>query len=370
MRLLILNWRDPLNPKAGGAEIYTHEIAKRLVAKGNKVTLFAAAFPGCLSSEQLDGVDVIREGSRLSVYFKAWQRYKREFRNNFDFVIDQINTVPFFSPLYLKDSGAALIFQMTGEIFTIALPKLVGYIARFFEPFMFKPYRRFNIIVISESIKQELVRGGFIAENILIVEPGLKHEDFGVGPKADRPTVLFMNRIVKYKNVLHLVEAFELVRREVPDAVLMIGGCKGGRYEKVVRARVEKLGLSDSVEYYPFVAQEEKTRILRSAWVHVLPSIKEGWGMSVLEAAACGTPSIAYDVVGLKDAISDNESGILVQYGDINALAAAIMRMLKDPDMRTIFSEKALAISKKFTWEKSAARFLTCIEAFKHAQER
>lgn len=362
MRILIFNWRDINNPRAGGAETYTHEIAKQLVATGHTVTLFTSAFPGCVSREQIDGIDILRHGGRMGVYFNAWRSYRREFKNKYDFVIDQVNTIPFFTPLYLKDSGAALIFQMTREVYLSVLPSGIGRLAMSIERLILKLYKKSNVVVISESIKDELVGEGFSGSNISVVEPGLNHSGYGPGKKAAKPTVLFLNRIVKYKNVTHLIEAFSIVRREVPEALLMIGGCRGGAYEKAVKEQAEELGLSDAVEFFPFVGKTEKTQRLQSAWVNVLPSTKEGWGMSVLEAAACETPSVAYNVPGLRDAVRDDETGLLVQYGDIDALAGAIVRLLKDDDLRRRYSRQALESSKSFAWEKSAEKLARIIK--------
>lgn len=361
MHILVFNWRDIRNPRAGGAEIYTHEIAKRLVEAGHSVTLFTSAFPDCASGEQIDGVDILRDGGRIGVYFKAWRRYKREFKNKFDFVIDNVNTIPFFTPLYLKDPGAALIFQMTREVYRSVLPMGLSHVAMFVERLVLKFYKKSNIIVISDSIKEELVEEGFPANNISIVEPGLNHNDFSPGEKAARPTIIFMNRIVKYKNVAHLLKAFEIVCREVPAAFLMIGGCRGDSYEKVIKTQAEKSGLSGSIEFFAFAGKEEKTRLLQAAWVNVLPSVKEGWGMSVTEAAACGAPSIAYDVTGLRNAIVNNKTGFLVKYGDINELAARITELLSDKGLRDELGRNCIEHSRKSSWDTSAKLLLSII---------
>jgi glycosyltransferase involved in cell wall biosynthesis len=362
VRILIFNWRDIKNPRAGGAETYTHEIAKQLVANDHTVTLFTSAFPGCAAQEEIDGVDIIRDGGRTSVYFKAWRRYKREFRDKYDFVIDQVNTIPFFTPLYLKDPGEALIFQITGEIYRTALPKGLGRMAISMESLVLKLYKKTNLIVISDSIRKELVKAGFLNGNISVVEPGLNHGDYLPGEKAAKPTVIFMNRIVKYKNVSHLLEAFKAVRRDIPEAFLMVGGCRETSFEKGVRAQADRLGLGDSVEFFPFVDKTEKTKRLQSAWVNVLPSIKEGWGMSVLEAAACGTPSVGYDVPGLRDAVKNGETGELVPYADISALSSSIIRLLKDGELRNRMSEASVRYASNFSWDRSAADFISVLQ--------
>jgi glycosyltransferase involved in cell wall biosynthesis len=363
LKILILNWRDIKNPEAGGAEVYIHEVAKRLVRKGNEVILFSAKFKDANNEEEIDGVKVVRRGSKGTVYLKA-RTFFNEVRNKVDLVIDSINTVPFLTPLYVKEKPkVALIFQLTGQVFYKVLPKPLAYVAENTEPFIYKKfYRKLQSIVLSKSVKDELVNIGLPESSIEVAEPGIDLDFYIPGKKTEYPSVLYLNRIVPYKNVDDLIKAFRVVVSAVPNAKLLLVGCRGTKYEDYLKRLVHELNLSNSVEFYPFVIGEEKKRFFQKSWVHVLPSTKEGWGISVTEAAACGTPTVAYDVIGLRDSVKHNITGFLVPYKDINALAEKIIDLLSNRELRRKMSTKAHEEALKFTWDRTATLINNAIE--------
>jgi glycosyltransferase involved in cell wall biosynthesis len=363
LRILIFNWRDIKNPEVGGAEVYIHEVAKRLVKKGNEVILFSAKFKNAKNEEEIDEVKVVRRGSKGTVYLKA-RTFFNEVKNKVDLIIDSINTIPFFTPLYVKEKPKmALIFQLTGQVFYKVLPKPLAYIAENTEPFIYKKfYRKLQAIVLSQSIKDELVNIGLPENNIKVAEPGIDLDFYIPGKKTEYPSILYLNRIVPYKNVDDLIKAFRVVVSVVPNSKLLIVGCRGTKYEDYLKRLVHELNLSNSVEFYPFVIGEEKREFLQKSWVHVLPSTKEGWGISVTEAAACGTPTVAYDVIGLRDSVKHNITGFLVPYKDINALAEKIINLLSNEELRRKMSTKAHEEALKFTWNRTATLISNTIE--------
>jgi glycosyltransferase involved in cell wall biosynthesis len=363
LKILIFNWRDIKNPEAGGAEIYIHEVAKRLVKKGNEITLFSAKFKNATDEEEIDGIKVVRRGNKSTVYLRA-RTFFKEMNSKVDLVIDSINTIPFFTPLYVRDKPKiAIIFQLTGQVFYKVLPKPLAYIAKNAEPFLYKMlYRKVQSIVLSQSVKDELVSIGLSESNIEVAEPGIDLNFYTPGEKTEYPSVLYLNRIVPYKNVDDLIRAFRIVTNTVPNSKLLIVGCRGTKYEDYLKKLVCELNLSDSVEFYPFVTGEKKRDFLQKAWVHVLPSTKEGWGISVTEAAACGTPTIAYDVIGLKDSVRHNVTGFLVPYKDINTLAKKIIDLLFYEELRRKMSTKAHEAALKFTWDRTTTLISNAIE--------
>ncbi len=356
MRILIFNWRDIKAPNAGGAELVVHENAKRWAQAGHEVTLFCRAFPGCKKQEKVERVKIVRAGNGVTVYWQAFWHYRRHFQGKYDVVLDAINTIPFFIPFYVKESKIALIFQITGKIYFRELPKLVAIFPYLLEPILFKIYKKVPVLVLSESIRQELVNIGFSSANITVIPPGIEHNSLEAGEKTTFPSVLYFNRLVKYKNADHLINAVYIIKREIPEIKLFIAGCRGGKYEAHLKRLVRKLNLEKEVEFYPFLGGEAKEKLLQSAWVHVLPSLKEGWGISVLEAGACETPTIGYVVDGLRDAVKDGETGLLVPYGDIERLAEAIKKVLQDVNLRKRLSQNSMAYAKTFRWDKSARR--------------
>lgn len=361
MKILIFNWRDIENPKAGGAEVFTHENAKRWVEAGNEVTLFTSAFPNCKKEEIIDGVKIIRAGGKYTVYWHAFRYYKRRFKGKFDLIIDEINTIPFFTPFYVQEQKVTVIYQMTGDVYFRVFPKPLAFLAYNIEPTLFKIYKKISTIVLSESVKEELINIGFSPSNITVASPGIDHKNFEIGEKTIFPSILYLNRVVRYKNVDDLIKAFKLAKEKVPTAKLLIAGCRGGGYELKLRKLVKKLNLKD-VEFYPFVVGDQKKKLLQSSWVHVLPSTKEGWGISVIEAAASGTPTVGYHVHGLRDSVKNGETGLLVPYRDIKSLAKEIEKLLIDDELRKRLSKNCVKWSKRFTWNMTAQQSLQVIE--------
>ncbi|MEM3907266.1 MAG: glycosyltransferase family 4 protein, partial [Nitrososphaerota archaeon] len=263
----------------------------------------------------------------------------------------------------------ALIFQLTGQVFYKVIPVPLAYVARNIEPFIYKIlYRDVPSIVLSQSVKEELVNIGLSEDKINVAEPGVDLELYTPGEKTEYPSVLYLNRVVPYKNVDHLVKAFRIVTNFIPNAKLFIVGCRGTKYEKYLKELVQELNLQNSVEFYSFVIGEEKRIFLQKAWVHVLPSTKEGWGISVTEAAACGTPTVAYDVTGLKDSVKSGVNGFLVPYKNINALAKSIIELLSNEELRKRMSEKAREEALKFTWDRTVAIISDLIERMVYSE--
>lgn len=363
LKILVFNWRCWLNPKMGGAEVFAYEVTKRWVEAGHEVTLFTSKFPGCRGEEVVGGIRIVRAGGRLSVYWKAKEYFKNCFQHDFDMVVEGINTIPFFTPVYIRQPKVSLIFQLTGEVFHRVLPKPIATVAQHLEPLVYKKfYRKTVVLVLSESVKEELMRIGFFPENIFVAEPGVDSEYYTLGVKTKNPSILYLNRVVPYKNVDHLIEAFQIVKSKVPNAKLYIVGCRGTTYESDLQMLTKELGLVKAIEFHGFLSGETKRRFLQSAWVHVLPSTKEGWGISVLEAASCGTPTVAYDVVGLRDSIENDVTGLLVPFGDVDVLATAIIEIVTDERLRVQMSENAREWALQFPWDRTAKTALSALE--------
>jgi glycosyltransferase involved in cell wall biosynthesis len=306
--------------------------------------------------EILNGIRFIRRGSRLTVYREAKKFYAKECSGKVDVVIDGINSIPFLTPLYVKERKVPVVFQLTKGAFLSALPHVVGVGGMIAEPLVhLLLYSRLPAIVLSESVKRELLSLRYNPSKIFVAEPGTDHL---VGPSDDeknvQPTILYLNRVVPYKNVDHLVRAFDLVHDRVPLAKLIIAGCRGDPYELKIRALVSNLGLGEFVEFLEFVRGERKTQLLRRAWVHVLPSSVEGWGISAAEAASCGTPTVAYNVPGLRDSVRNGETGFLVDRGDWIMLANAITGILTNEGLRDRLGSNASSWAGPLTWDRAS----------------
>lgn len=360
-----MNWRDITHPQAGGAEHFVHEVGRRL-ARHNDVTLLCGNYPGSKEEESIDGIRVIRSGGRFSVYAIAFLRFQK---GQFDVVLDDINGVPFFSTLYSDAPVLPIIHHIVGwRIFRRELPfplSVVGWLCERFIPIV---YRGQRFVVVSNSTRQELMDEFRIPpENISVIYSGLDIDLTAVQQKSPHPTVAYVGRIKDYKRVEDTIKAFAKVCELVPTTRLIIAG-KGGT--SALRALVKRLNISDSVDFRGEVDEDEKVRILSSAWVFVTTSIKEGWGLCPVEANACGTPAISYNVPGLRDSIRDGYNGILVKDGDIDSLAQRIHAVIADDDLISRLGTHGKEWASRFTWDRTAEDIWKVIDEEVHRNER
>jgi glycosyltransferase involved in cell wall biosynthesis len=370
LNILIFNWRDITHPQAGGAERYIHEIGKRL-AKNHKVILWCGKYSGCKEVEEIDGIRIIRNGSKIrvsvfdpTIYVLAGLDYLSKLRKErFDVVIDSISGLPFFTPLFTKKPKIAILHHLNRGIFfkeVSFLPALISYLGELAIPAF---YRDVQFITVSESSRKELINLGISPTKISVVYNGVDSSLFSKRyEKSSCPLIVYFGRLKRYKRVDLLIRAMKIVSKEVPDAKLVIAG--SGDAESELKALVDELDLKDSVLFRGYVDEDEKAELLGSAWVFVTPSSKEGWGITVIEANACGTPCIAYDVPGLRDSIRNGETGLLIKEdGDVEALAESIVKVLRDDSLRKNLSERALDWAKNFSWDKSAKKFIEVLES-------
>ncbi len=348
MNVLIFNWRDIKNPEAGGAEIYTHEIAKRLVDKGYSITLFTSKFKGCKREEIIDGVRVVRAGGKYTVYLKAKEFYEKN-RYIFDVVIDEINTRPFLTPKFVdNDKIVALIHQLAREFWFYETPfpvNLIGYYI--LEKRWLKNYVNIPTITVSDSTKKDLESLGF--KKIFIVHNGLNVEPVDRIPeKAEKPTIIYIGRMKKAKKPQDVIEAFKIVRKEIRDVQLwMIGD---GYLRKKLEFKVE------DVKFFGYVNKRTKDELVKKAWVIAVPGVREGWGQVVTDANALGTPAVGYNIPGLRDSIKHGYNGFLVD-SNPKALATGIIEILSGDKLREELSRNAIEWAKQFSWDRSAEEF-------------
>lgn len=356
MKILCFNWRDRRNPAGGGAEIILHELFKRIVKAGHEVTLFTASFDGALSSEVIDGVSIVRDGGKYSVYKKAREFYEDK-GAEYDFVIDSINTKPFDAPKFVHGKPVlAIFYQLAREFWFYETRFPLNLLGRyFFEDYWLKRYRNIPIVTISNSSREDLITLGFRDISIVPIGINIKPLD-GIPPKEPTPTVIFVGRLRNIKFPDHIIEAMSYIRKEVPEAQLWIVG------DGPIRRNLERMA-GDGVKFFGAVWQlDKKMELLKRAHVSVVPSIREGWGLVVTEANAMGTTTVGYDVPGIRDSILNNKTGLLVKFGDRKALADAVIRILKDEELRYSLSKGALEYSCNFTYDKSAEIFLEIIQ--------
>lgn len=364
LKILAINWQDISNPQAGGAEVHLTEILTRLVKKGHSVTLLCSGYEGALNSEVTDGIRIIRTGGRYTfnwvLPFKLLRLLKNE---KFDVILEDINKIPFFTPLFHKLPVLVIIPHLFSDSVFKEINFILGLYIYLSEKPVPKVYKNFKFMVISESTKKDLVSRKIPAENIFVVECGIDHSLYRNEqdtPKFEKPTIIYLGRIKKYKSVEDLIKALPKVLEKIPEAELLIVG--DGDYKPVLERLVKDLKLTDKVRFMGYVSKERKVKLLQKAWVSVYPSLKEGWGLTNIEANACGTPVIASDVPGLRDSVNPGKSGLLFEYGNIQNLAEVLIQVLSDQNLRKKLASGGLEWVKNFTWEKTADQSLEIIQ--------
>ncbi len=342
--------------------MHLHKILEGAVRAGWHVDQVCCTYEGAPAAEILDGIHVHRKGHWSVANFVlpgVVRSLLREHR--YDLLLEDINKLPFYTPLY---SGGVPVLAVVPHLFGTTVyreanPVLASYVyvaERFIPPV----YRNVDFEVISPSTRDDLVARGLDAERIRTVYCGLEHEKFELAdppPRSATPLVVCWSRLRRYKSTDVAVRAFGRIHKELPDARLLIMG--RGPDEGRLREFVDRLGLGAVVDFRGFMPREELVGNLHRAHVFLNPSPKEGWGLTVVEANACGLPVVASDRPGLRDSVRDGETGDLVPYGDDEAFARKALELLRDPELWRRRSEAARAWAGTFSWERCIAESLS-----------
>ncbi|HSX09996.1 MAG TPA: glycosyltransferase [Candidatus Saccharimonadales bacterium] len=360
-RILIFNWRDTKHSYAGGADVYVHELAKRWVEDGHSVTLFCGNDNKHSSYEKIDGVEIYRRGGTYTVYFFAFIYYLLKFRGKYDAIVDCENGIPFFTPLYAKEQVILLIHHVHQEIFYTFLSFPFNMVAALLEgKLMPVVYQNKNVVTVSASSQKDVFKLGFTnSGNIKIIPNGVSDSLYVEYPKTDHPSFIYLGRLKDYKNIDIAIKAFAKVHRVRRNAKLSIVG-SGESYLRLQKL-VTDLKLKTAVTFYGHVTEDAKAKLLAKSWAAIQPSQMEGWGITVIESNAAGTPVIASKVNGLQDSVNDGITGLLVPAGNVNQFANAMMSIIEDDTLRVRLSEQARVWAKNFDWSKSADMFYNLI---------
>lgn len=356
MNILLVNWQDPENPQAGGAEIHLFEIFSRLASRGHRVRLVCSGWPGCAPRAVVQGIDVTRVGTRLSFALLGRGAVRRAIRaERPDVVVEDINKLPLFLAGLSPVPFCVIVPHLFGTTAFQEAPWPMAAIVWLAERPIPRCYRRAGFHAISESTRDDLVRRGVPASRIEVIHPGVDTIVFRPDPGLDRtpePSFLYVGRLKRYKGIDVAIRALAIARRTRPGVTLSIAGTGDARAD--LEALAGELGVVDGVRFLGFIGHEEKLRLFRSSWANLFPSTKEGWGITVIEAAACGTPSIASDSPGLRDSVRDGRTGHLVPHGDAGALAARMLEYAATPAMVTDLGRRARDHAEQLTWDAAA----------------
>lgn len=367
MRILLVNWQDRTNPQAGGAEVHLHEIFGRVAAQGHEVRLLCSGYPGAPARDVVDGIAVHRVSSRYGFALAgrgAFRSLAADFRP--DVAVEDVNKVPLNLPRVWHGPFVLLVPHLFGTTALAELGPALGAVVWLAERPMPRVYARSAVHAISDSTKQDLVARGFAPDRIRVILPGVDTERFrpdpGVPREAD-PTFLYVGRLKRYKQVETAIRALGVLAAGTSRGVhLWVAGTGDDRprLERIAR----EAGVADSVHFLGYVSEEKKVELYRRAWAVVLPSLKEGWGITNIEAAACGTPAIAADNSALRESVREGETGFLVPTADVEAWGDALAKIAVDPGpLRERLSAGARAFGETFSWARTASLTLSHLDA-------
>lgn len=360
MNILILNWRDPKNPHAGGAEIVTREHAKAWVEAGHNVTWFASSFPSAKKSEKIDGILIIRKGNWLSVFFYAPFFYLFS-KNSFDIVVDEIHGIPFFTPMYVRKPKVGFIHEVATDIWDSMFPFPINVLGKALERISLSFYKSLPFITVSQSTKSELRSIGIKNVTTIINGNSLPVLKTPVN-KKNNLTFIFVSRIVKMKGVEEVLKAFENIHIAFPDARLWIVGDGEKGYLEELKNAVEKSGMQDAITFWGKVSEDKKKELLKLSFVLLHASIKEGWGLVVVEAASQSTPSIVYNVGGLRDSVRDGITGVVVRKNTPQILANEAISLIQDKERYQRYQQECLEWAGQLHWKEATKASLDFIQ--------
>jgi glycosyltransferase XagB len=356
IKILIFNWYDTKHVWGGGAEIYLHNIAKYFIKNGHQVTIFCGNDRHSSRFEIIDGILIYRRGGLYTVAIWAFVYYWFKFRNKFDVIIDSAKGVPFFTPLYVREPIIGLICHVHQEMFRTHLKFPLKEFSMFLEaklmPFV---YKNNGMVTISNSSRLAMEKMGFGKnKTIEIITPGVDIKKTN-NQKTKNPSLLYLGRLRRYKCVDTIIFALNIVKKTYPNIHLTIAG--SGEDQERLKKIVRQLDLSSSISFTGKVSEKEKARLFTKSWISVQPSLVEGWGITNIEANACGTAVIASSVEGLKDSVIDGKTGILFTVKDNQALAKEIKNLIKNRKLREKLSENGIIWSKNFSWQAGGEKF-------------
>jgi glycosyltransferase involved in cell wall biosynthesis len=353
VRITLVNWQDRENPQAGGAEHHLHQIFGRLAARGHVVRLLCGGWPGCAPRAELDGISVLRAGTRYTFPLLASRAYRQNREQlEADVLVEDINKVPLFTPRWGARRTMALVPHLFGTTVFREAPFPLAAAVWLAERPLASAYRGVPFEAISASTADDLAERGIPRERIKVIYPGIDTQRFTPEPQLrdPRPLFVYLGRLKRYKGVDVVLRSF--ARLGDPQARLFIAG--SGDARAGLERLAASLDLGDRVRFLGFIPEEEKLALLRRAWALLFASPKEGWGITNLEAAACATPVIASDSPGLRESVRDGETGFLVPHGDVGAMTARIRELTSSPRLVAILGAAARAFAERFSWDAAA----------------
>jgi glycosyltransferase involved in cell wall biosynthesis len=355
LSILVVSYRDIRHPEMGGAEVIIHEIYRRLVAKGHRVTFLTGAWHGAPREETIDGMSVLRCGSTYTFNWAVPGMWKKLRGRGFDLIVEDLNKIPFFGPWYQREVPVlANVPHLFGTTVFREASLPIGLYVYLHERFIPACYRGSRFQVLSNTTRDDLIGRGISPERIHVIRCGIDHGTYipPVREGTPEPVILYLGRLKKYKGIELTIDALPRVLQDVPDARYWIVG--EGDFRGALERKISAMGLSDRVCLLGYLEGEEKLAVLRQTRVLVYTSPKEGWGLSVIEANAMGIPAVASDAPGLRESVRDGQTGFLVPHGDVPALAGRLSELLSDAATWGRMGQAGIRWAAEFNWDRMA----------------
>lgn len=349
------------HPHAGGSELYFYEMAKEWVKKGHEVTWFSPAVHGAGKEEIESGIHFIRKGNKASVYLWAAYEYLKRLRHQADIIIDLENGIPFFTPLYSRKKKVLHIHHLHKDQWYREYHFPITQLGRFLEEVLMpKVYKKVKVITLAKSWAEEIEKEGIGKEKPMTVAPGITFCKYKKTAKTKFPSLLFLNRVRKYKGIEVLIDAAALLKN-IENLKVYVAG-EGEDLKRVKKISKEK-GLEKKIIFLGRVSEEKKSEFMQKAWIFVNPSFKEGWGIVNIEANYHGTPVIGSDAPGIKDSVKNGQTGLLFEKGNAQDLAQKINALFNNKKLREKMGRNAVKWAENFAWRKKAEEYLNLLKS-------
>jgi glycosyltransferase involved in cell wall biosynthesis len=318
------------------------------------VTILCARYPGSARDSVEHGVRFLRRGGRLTVYLRGLLHLASPEGRRHDVVVEVINGLPFGARLVRRQGLVAVVHHLHERQWKMIYPGLPGRAGWLVESRLTpRLYRHVPHVTVSEATRRDLVALGLPAPGLHLVRNGLTTTPVE-GQRSPHPRLVVLARLVPHKRVEHAFEVLAALREEFPELRLDVIGSGWWHDELVAHARA--LDVEDLVVWHGHVPDEDRDRILGTCWLALLPSTKEGWGLSVMEAAAKGTPTLAYrEAGGVNESVLDGETGVLVT--SLEEAVDATRELLRDPARLEKMSARAREHAERYSWDSSAHEF-------------
>lgn len=360
VRFLMLNWRDPRNPLAGGAERVSLAYLSALARRGHEVSWFANSFPGARPQEEMDGIQIVRGGGKGTSIVKAIRWYRRQPR--FDLVIDQHHGIPWYAPWWCGTNCVAYIHEVLGPIWDTFYRWPLAAAGRHQERWTHWLYRRVPFWTACESTRDDLIRHG--VRQVTIIRYGVYTQalaELEAKPLATPLRLAVVARLAPNKRIHHCLETLVVLRQRGVAATMTVVGT--GETEATLKRTAAGLQLGDSVRFTGPLPEADKDAILRDAHLLLHTSTREGWGLNVIEANALGTPAAVYPVAGLRESTLHDQTGLVAAHETPTALAEQIFKLLGDNTRYQRFRCGAWERAKTMHWDRILPAACAWLEA-------